>query len=38
MNGEEYKKNIIEMLTQIDDEALLKRIYLIFVTALKADH
>lgn len=31
MNGEDYKKAIIEMLDQIDDVLILRRIYLILV-------
>ncbi len=31
MNGEDYKKAIIEMLDQIDDVLILRRIYLILI-------
>lgn len=31
MNGEDYKKAIIEVLDQIDDVLILRRIYLILV-------
>ena len=35
MDNENYKKRIIEMLEQINDEAFLRRIYLILVVVTK---
>lgn len=37
MSNEECKQYIIDMIRRIDDEALLRRIYLILVTMTGAD-
>lgn len=37
-NKDEYKNRIIEMITSIEDEFILRRIYLILVTITGADH
>lgn len=34
---EEYKSEIIKMVTKIEDESVLRRIYLILITMLGAD-
>lgn len=33
-----YKEKIIELVTYIEDETILRRIYLIIVTIIGADH
>lgn len=33
-----YKEKIIELVTSIEDETILRRIYLIIVTIIGADH
>lgn len=35
MNNEEYKKQIIEMIRQVEDTAMLRRIYLILVVIVR---
>jgi hypothetical protein len=34
---EEYKSEIIKMVTEVEDEPVLRRIYLILITMLGAD-
>lgn len=34
---EEYKSEIIKMVTEVEDESVLRRIYLILITMLGAD-
>lgn len=34
---EEYKSEIIKMVTKVEDESVLRRIYLILITMLGAD-
>lgn len=38
MRNEEYINKIMEMINQITDEAVLRRIYLILVVITGADH
>lgn len=35
---EKYKKRIIEMVSSIEDEKILRRIFLIIITITRADH
>lgn len=35
---EEYKSQIIELVNSIQDESILRRIYLILISMLGADH
>lgn len=35
MSNEEYKKQIIEMIRQVEDTAMLRRIYLILVVIVR---
>lgn len=38
MSGEDYKKQIIKIIKEIEDVSFLRRIYLILISSKKADH
>lgn len=38
MNNQEYREKIMEMVNQIEDNSILRRIYLILITITGAGH